>query len=288
MATEFSDDQFENAYPDGIENHWWNLARNRILADTVKKFTAAGAGVLDVGCGRGFVVKYLRDQGINCTGVEPARAQPLDSVRKHVRVGADARDLQAAERMRYDTILLLDVIEHVPDPAAFLLRLSDGFPNLSRLIVTVPACPELWSNYDECYGHCRRYSLEMLKNTAAALGADCIWSSYFFHLAYPACWAAAHLAKKRQTTLLAPKGIAIWIHKLISRVMIFDYYFLPGRLPGMSALACFSLKATGPAERHAGKAFPDRHGNIENVTPGDASENIFLRHHRENKARRGC
>jgi SAM-dependent methyltransferase len=242
MATEFSDDQYESAYPDGIENHWWNLARNSILTKAVKKYAGADAVVLDVGCGRGFVVKYLRDKGIDCTGVELAKARPLDSVRDHVRVGIDAWDLPLTERMRYNTVLLLDVIEHVPDPAAFLKRLCEGFPSLSHLIITVPACQELWSNYDECYGHCRRYSLEMLKNPSVAPGADCISAGYFFHLTYPVCWAAAHLSKKRQTELHAPQGIGKWFHKLISWVMIFDYYILPGRVPGMSALACFSLK----------------------------------------------
>ena len=58
-------------------------------------------------------------------------------------MGVDAWDLPLAERVRFDTILLLDVIEHIPDPAALLKRLSDGFPNLSHLIVTVPACQEL-------------------------------------------------------------------------------------------------------------------------------------------------
>ena len=241
MATEFTDDQYELAYPDGIENHWWNLARNRILTKVVRKFAGAGAVILDVGCGRGFVVKYLRDQGMDCTGVELAKAHPLVSVRDHVRVGMDAWDLPLAERMRYNTILLLDVIEHILDPVPFLKHLSDGFPNLSRLIITVPACQELWSNYDECYGHCRRYSLELLKSTAAEIGADCIWSSYFFHITYPVCWAAAHLAQKRQTTLHAPQGIGRWFHKLTAGAMILDYYIMPGYLPGMSALACYSL-----------------------------------------------
>ena len=110
MMTEFSDDQFDQAYPDGIENHWWILARNRIITSVIKKFTGADAVVLDVGCGRGVVVKYLRDEGIDCTGVELARANPVLSVRDHVRVGIDAWDLSLAERMRYNTILLLDVI----------------------------------------------------------------------------------------------------------------------------------------------------------------------------------
>jgi SAM-dependent methyltransferase len=242
MTTEFSDDQYEHAYPDGFENHWWNLARNRILTSAVRQFAGAGAVVLDVGCGRGFVVHYLRDHGIDCTGVEPAAARPLDAVRDHVRVGMDAWDIPYAEKMRCNTILLLDVIEHIPEPVVFLKRLIDGFPNLVHLIVTVPACQELWSNYDECYGHCRRYSLDMLKSTAMAQGADCIWAGYFFHLTYPVCWAAAHLAKKRETTLHAPQGIGKRLHRLIAGLMTLDYCMLPARMPGMSALACFSIR----------------------------------------------
>jgi len=69
--------------------------------------------------------------------------------------------------------------------------------------------------------------------------------SYFFHLAYPVGWIAAHLAKKRETKLHAPRGIGKWLHKLISGIMIFDYYILPARLLGMSALACFSLNRRG-------------------------------------------
>jgi hypothetical protein len=31
-ATEFSRTQFDHAYPDGIENNYWNVARNWIVA----------------------------------------------------------------------------------------------------------------------------------------------------------------------------------------------------------------------------------------------------------------
>ena len=246
LTTEFSEEQYRDAYPDGIENHWWNLARNRIVLHAVRKYAGNGTVVLDVGCGRGFVVNYLREAGIDCSGVEPAPARPLDNVRNHIQVGMEPGDLTVSERMRFDTILLLDVIEHVPEPIAFLNQLKKDFPHLSQMIVTVPARRELWSNYDECYGHCRRYDLEMLRDTAAAIGADCIRAGYFFHLSYPLGWAAAHLLKKRQTTFEVPQGIvARSIHRLMAGLMILDGYLLPGGVPGMSALACFGVKGSG-------------------------------------------
>jgi hypothetical protein len=89
----------------------------------------------------------------------------------------------------------------------------------------------------------------MLKSTSASVDADCIRAGYFFHLAYPIGWAAAHLVKKRQTTLKAPQGIGKTLHKLISWAMILDDCLMPGCVPGMSALACFSLRRNGrPAE----------------------------------------
>jgi SAM-dependent methyltransferase len=242
MTTEFSIVQFASAYPDGIENHWWHLARNRTIKSVIKAFVGSNAVVLDVGCGRGIAVNYLRDKGIDCTGVEFAEVHPIFPVRNCVRVGIKAGDLPFAERKRYDTILLLDVIEHISDPICFLQQLLVVFPNASHLIITVPARQELWSNYDEFYGHYRRYTIEMLKSLSNELHVSNSWESYFFHLVYPISWAVANLTKNRKTKLNAPQSqLSKWAHKLISYFMILDYYFLPRQVPGMSVLACFSL-----------------------------------------------
>lgn len=241
MKTEFSNDQYELAYPDGIENHWWQLARNKILADTIKNLAGPDATVLEVGCGRGIVVKYLRSTEINCTGVELADVKPIAAVEKYIHVRTSALDISSAERQCYNTILLLDVIEHIPDPITFLQELIDAFSNLTHVIITVPACRELWSNYDDFYGHYRRYSVEMLKSLSVELHVNRTWQGYFFHSVYPLAWAAANLKKKRETKLASPHGLAKWVHKLISYAMIFDYKLFPRRVPGTSALACFFL-----------------------------------------------
>ena len=182
-ATEFSGNQFALAYPDGIENHWWHLARNRIIASVIKAFAGSNASVLDVGCGQGIAVKYLRDEGIDCSGVEPGEVTPLIGIGDYVRVGIDAEGLPPSESARFDTILLLDVNEHVSEPVTFLQQLFVVFPNLSHVIITVPARRELWSNYDDFYGHYRRYTIEMLRDLSLELGVSHTWESYFFHLA---------------------------------------------------------------------------------------------------------
>jgi SAM-dependent methyltransferase len=238
MNTNFCQNQFEYAYPDGIEHHWWQLARNSTVAHAIRKFAGPDAAVLDVGCGRGIAVKYLRDRGIDCTGVERAEALPISGAEQYIRVGVDVADLPKIDRQRYDTILLLDVIEHIPDPAAFLGNLADAFPNLRHIILTVPARQELWSNYDEFYGHFRRYTMKTVNDLAGQLGWKLTWQGYLFRLVYPIAWGLAKLGK-RETKLTAPIRVTKWLHKVISYVMILDYHLLPSHIGGTSILACF-------------------------------------------------
>lgn len=237
MKTEFSDDQFDRNFPDGAEHHWWFLARSRIVASVIRPRSA----VLEVGCGRGIVVKSLREAGIDCSGVELAKARPVPSAEKHVRVGIDAVELPSVERQRYDTILLLDVIEHLPDPASFLQSLANAFPNLSCVIVTVPARQELWSNYDEFFGHYRRYTPEILEALSSQLSWKLTRKSYFFHLVYLPAWIMAKLKKNRETRLKPPQGLNRLIHRLMSYILIVDYYVFPKLLAGTSVVGCFQL-----------------------------------------------
>jgi len=237
MNTAFVQEQYDLSYGDGIEGYWWHLARNRIILDEIRKFTLAMPAVLDVGCGRGIAVKYLRDHGVSCAGVELASTNPLPGIGEHIRYGTNAIDLPAHERASYNTILLLDVIEHLPDPASFIAGLVDAFPRLNRLVVTVPTCPELWSNYDEVFGHYRRYTASTLREFAESLHLGPLHQSYFFHALYVPARLLAALKKNRSTRVQPPQGWRKPLHRLFGAAMWLDYKIMPARVPGMSAIA---------------------------------------------------
>lgn len=240
--TTFSTSQYESSYPEGGEKHWWPLTRNRIVRSVILDGEPARSAILEVGCGRGFVVGSLRNAGLDCWGVEAARVEPIASAAAFVRTRVHADQLPEAERQRYDTILLLDVIEHLPDTVGFLRGLVDAFPALSRVIVTVPARPELWSNYDAYFGHFKRYTHPMLVDLANTLGWKVLRLSYFFHLLYLPAWLLTHVKGSRATRLTPPGPAMRTVHRLISVGMLADYYLLPGRLVGTSLIASFRVR----------------------------------------------
>jgi SAM-dependent methyltransferase len=246
MATAFVKQQYDLAYDDGVEHHWWHLARNRIILGEIRKYTAATPEVLDVGCGRGIAVKYLREHGVACTGVELATARPLRGVENQIRYATNAIELPGNERERYSVVTLLDVIEHLPDPQAFIAAIIGAFPRLTHLIATVPARQELWSNFDDYFGHHRRYTLSMLNELAQALNLDVVHQSYFFHSVYLPARAMAALKKPRSTRIDAPLGWARPLHRAISWAMLMDYHLVPSAIAGTSAIACWRVRRPVP------------------------------------------
>jgi 2-polyprenyl-6-hydroxyphenyl methylase/3-demethylubiquinone-9 3-methyltransferase len=106
--------------------HAMNPARiGWILSHMARRFPSAeGVQLLDVGCGGGLAAEVLARRGCNVLGIDAAE-DVIEAARVHggdagpnYRV-ATAEEL-LAERQRFQVITALEVIEHVPDPAAFV------------------------------------------------------------------------------------------------------------------------------------------------------------------------
>lgn len=241
MSTTYSEQQYEMAYPPGIEHHWWTVARNQLIADLLRAESADESSILEVGCGKGVVVRSLNEDGFDIRGVELAEVQPLSGARDWVTTGTDACELDAGFRSGISGLLLLDVLEHLPDPGVFLEKLSGSFSNLSFVLVTVPTCQELWSNYDDFAGHYRRYTLETLDQMASELGWKTARSGYFFRLSYLPMRLMARLGVNRNLNIVAPGRLMRPLHRLVIMASRLEQAIVPPTVKGSSAFAVFHV-----------------------------------------------
>lgn len=244
--TAFDEVQYALPYAPGVEDHYWNYARNRIVSRHVQRTLATmrnpGALVLDVGCGTGITVAHLRADGIECHGVELSDPQIRPGLEAFVQTRTDARCLDERLRNRVGMILLLDVVEHIEDAPAFLGGLRDAFPRLERFVITLPARKELWSNYDEFYGHFLRYDRESLAALARSAGLELCSSRYFFQALYIPALAVTRAKGTRALETAPPQGAMRPVHALIGTgLAMLERVPLLGAIPGTSLIAEMSV-----------------------------------------------
>lgn len=239
MTTEFDGDQFDEAYPPRIEKTWWQVARCRVIENAFHHHVPRSARVLEVGCGTGIVTSYLRTAGWNVSGAEIGEPQAGLHAKEHIRWGTNAVDLPIEERKLVDTLALFDVMEHVADAPAFLRMLLVAFPNAGQVVVTVPARKELWTTFDDHYGHFRRYDLAMLRNEFRAAGLRTERSRYFFHGLYPAILANNLMrGRKRNIRFRAPgPGMSTMLNHVIGVLFAAGSRVIPGSVPGSSIIS---------------------------------------------------
>lgn len=94
--------------------------------------------VLDVGCGFGFFMKYLVDQGIVVEGID-IEAKSVAYARDELGLKVDQVSFEAfSGRGPYDAIVACDVLEHVADPPGFLLKCRELLRAGGMLYLQVP------------------------------------------------------------------------------------------------------------------------------------------------------
>jgi SAM-dependent methyltransferase len=71
---------------------------------------------------------------------------------------------------RFDTIVGVNVIEHVQDDQALATRLAALLKPAGKLVVYVPACPFAYGSLDRALGHRRRYTPGQLDALLAGAG----------------------------------------------------------------------------------------------------------------------
>jgi 2-polyprenyl-3-methyl-5-hydroxy-6-metoxy-1,4-benzoquinol methylase len=101
----------------------------------------AGGRVLDVGCGSGAFLALLRSHGWTPAGVEPDPAAREAASSRGLDVAPSLED--AAGWERFDVVTMTHVLEHVPEPIAFLERAVERLRPGGRLLAVTPNAQSL-------------------------------------------------------------------------------------------------------------------------------------------------
>ncbi len=151
---------------------------NEWMADTIRPYV--GQHVLEIGAGVGNLTRALVPRteyvatDINPLYLDTLRA--LRSTRPYLRIARtdvqDAGSFPQSEAEGFDTVVCLNVIEHVADDVGALANIREALAPGGRAIILVPRGPEVFGTLDEVLGHQRRYTQETLRELGTRAGFE--------------------------------------------------------------------------------------------------------------------
>jgi len=190
---------------------------NRWMFDRLRPWVGRGRRLLEIGAGIGNMSAFLIDrERVVLTDTEPYylgrlrerfRAQPHVVVRELRLPAVDPRI--AAERL--DTIVCLNVLEHIEDDRASLRAMRDLLQPGGRVVLLVPSLRALYGTLDEALGHFRRYVPAELSDKLRAAGFRLRHIEYFNLAGVPGWWVAGRVLRRR----LIPTGALRWYEALV-------------------------------------------------------------------------
>jgi SAM-dependent methyltransferase len=144
-----------------------------------------GQRVLEVGCGLGNLMHHLTDREL-VVGIDPD-VKSIEHLRSvyadHGNVQAYAMDICDSqvlelESLRFDTIVSLNVFEHIADDALALRHTRELLKGEGHLVLIVPAHSWLYGTMDAAIGHHRRYSRASMADKLTQAGFRPVFQKY--------------------------------------------------------------------------------------------------------------
>lgn len=175
---------------------------NQWMAESIAPFV--GARVLEIGAGIGNITTWLLPRDVYvASDINPNYLHYLRNFslgKPYLQVDRiDLEDAACFERWQeqFDTVVCLNVLEHVRDPLVSLRNMASALQPGGRLVLYVPQGQQLYSSLDEVLGHRCRYSKEMLLEELRSTGFEIEHFRDFNHFAIPGWWLNGKVMKRR-------------------------------------------------------------------------------------------
>ena len=170
--------------------HPWEQARLSLVDRLIRRHVTLRPGdvVFDIGCGDTFVAEQLarRYPDVQFIAVDSNFTDELIGALQARLAVPNVALFAALDSVPVSKpaalVLLMDVIEHVPDDVAFLGGICGRAfvgPD-TRLLITVPSFQALFCAHDRFLGHYRRYSGTTLRALFSRVKLHCDEGGYLF------------------------------------------------------------------------------------------------------------
>jgi len=163
-----------------------------------------GQRVVEAGCGIGNFTELLLDrERLVCLDNDPLyvemiawRLGHLENLRPLRFDLSDTSAYHALKPERVDTIVCLNVLEHIAPDEQVLRAYYDLLEPGGHAIILVPAHPSLYGPCDAAIGHERRYTQPELHTKMRAAGFEVVSMQEFNRLGVPGWWLNKQLGRR--------------------------------------------------------------------------------------------
>lgn len=163
------------------ENYWWHVAKRKLVTEILTREFPAPGLLIEGGIGSARNLLEFNRQGYDVIGfdlmekaVEYGRSRGLENVHVH-----ELSQPWPVSPNSANVVLLLDVIEHVEDPVLLLKNAAETLQPGGGIIITVPAYPWLYSDWDRKLGHYCRYTKSRFRHNAEQAGLSVKWITHW-------------------------------------------------------------------------------------------------------------
>jgi SAM-dependent methyltransferase len=190
-----------------------------------------GQRVLEIGAGIGTITQEIEAglEQLIALEVDPFYVERLRNKfrgKPHVRPylsDVALADWEALKAERIDTIVLSNVLEHIPDDGAAVRRFRQILPEGGKVVVLVPALPQLFGTIDEAVGHHRRYTQDSLRRVLEDNGFAVDVLEWMNLAGIPGWFVNSRLMRRRSVPKLHLKlydRLAPWLARAESQVKL--------------------------------------------------------------------
>ena len=171
---------------DGWELEYFDNSKNfrkyqyLFIKDKIKKFTA------EVGPGNGEILNFYVNKVYKIDLYEPSKNIFKNLKQKYFKNKKITifNKKFTSKRNKYDTIIYLDVLEHIKNDKQEIINAYNSLKKGGNLIINVPAFNHLYSQFDKDVGHYRRYNLKMILRLTKGLKYRSLNYKYYDSIGY--------------------------------------------------------------------------------------------------------